>query len=157
MDEQELWQTVLSEIELQISKANFVTWFKNTYIASKKNGVVAVAVPNAFSKEWLENKYNKYILKSLRENSNDIKEVKYTIENKKPAVQLASSGVISSTKNEEETQLQFEQLQVDKNTNLNPKYTFDSFVVGPSNELAHAAALSVVKKPGLTYNPLFIY
>jgi len=155
MNEHELWQTALSEIQPQLSKANFITWFKNTYVSSRKNGVVVVAVPNGFSREWLENKYNKFILKALRNTSNEIKEVRYVIENKKPA-QLISQ----SFKDEEETQeaqLKFEDLQVDKKTNLNSRYTFESFVVGPSNELAHAAALSVVKKPGVTYNPLFIY
>ncbi|MEX2144971.1 MAG: chromosomal replication initiator protein DnaA [Candidatus Spechtbacterales bacterium] len=155
MNEQKLWQSALNEIELQLSKANFITWFKNTYIASKKGGVVHVAVPNAFSREWLENKYNKYIFKALRDKDGNIKEIKYIIENKKPVAQTA----VSEYKQEEveETQLQFEELQIDKETNLNPKYTFESFVVGPSNELAHAAAVSVSKKPGLMYNPLFIY
>ncbi|MDX1535235.1 MAG: chromosomal replication initiator protein DnaA [Candidatus Spechtbacterales bacterium] len=157
MHEQELWQIVLTDIEEQISKANFVTWFKNTYISSKKDGVVSVAVPNGFSKEWLEKKYNKYILKSLRNNANEVKDVKYVIENKKPSVQVAENTKQQRKKDEDDTQLQFEELQIDKNTNLNPKYTFDSFVVGASNELAHAAALSVVNNPGTTYNPLFIY
>src|SRR3990167_11189855 len=89
MNEQDLWQATLNEIELQLSRANFVTWFKNTYIASKKGGVIHVAVPNAFSKEWLENKYNKYIFKALRNRDGEIKEIKYVIENKKPTIQTA--------------------------------------------------------------------
>ncbi|OGZ63059.1 MAG: hypothetical protein A3H51_01080 [Candidatus Spechtbacteria bacterium RIFCSPLOWO2_02_FULL_38_8] len=154
MNEHELWQIVLGDIEPQISKANFITWFKNTYITSKKEGVVSVAVPNAFSREWLENKYNKYILKSLRDTSNDIKEVKYVIENRRPPILVSS---IQAQRNAQEVQLQFEELEIDKETNLNPKYAFDNYVVGPSNELAHAAAISVSKKPGVLYNPLFIY
>lgn len=159
MKEQELWKTALNEIELQISKANFVTWFKNTYITSKKNGVVSIAVPNGFSKEWLENKYNKYILKALRNNANEVKEVRYVIENKKPPVQTLGSEekVKGVEKDLQDTQLAFEEFQVDKKTNLNPKYTFNSFVVGSSNELAYAAAQSIVKKPGTMYNPLFLY
>jgi len=143
MNEHELWQIVLGDIEPQISKANFITWFKNTYITSKKEGVVSVAVPNAFSREWLENKYNKYILKSLRDTSNDIKEVKYVIENRRPPILVSS---IQAQRNAQEVQLQFEELEIDKETNLNPKYAFDNYVVGPSNELAHAAAISVSKK-----------
>ena len=154
MNEHELWQIVLGDIEPQISKANFITWFKNTYITSKKEGVVSVAVPNAFSREWLENKYNKYLLKSLRDTSNDIKEVKYVIENRRPPILVSS---IQAQRNAQEVQLQFEELEIDKETNLNPKYAFDNYVVGPSNELAHAAAISVSKKPGVLYNPLFIY
>lgn len=155
MNNSELWQYALSEIEFQISKANYVTWFKNTYINSKKGGVVFLAVPNGFSKEWLQNKYNKYILKALRDQDNTVKEIKYVIENKKPLMVLPEK--INLNKELEETQLKFEELQINKNTNLNPKYTLDSFVVGASNELAHAAGLSILKKPGVLYNPLFVY
>lgn len=153
MTEHEIWQTVLNDIESQVSKAQFVTWFQNTYITSQKEGVVSIAVPNAFSKEWLENRYNKQIMHSLRNMSQDIKEVRYIIENKKTAMLAAQN----QSKDLEEAQMQFEVLQIDKKTNLNPKYTFDNFVVGPSNELAHAAAVSVTQKPGVLYNPLFVY
>ena len=156
MNEYDLWQVVLTEIEPQISKANFVTWFKNTYISSKKDGVVSVAVPNAFRREWLENKYNKPIMRSLRNTSRDIKEIRYIVENQKPTIITAQNQTVEK-RDIEETQLQFEELQVDSVTNLNPKYSFDNFVVGPSNELAHAAAISITKKPGALYNPLFIY
>lgn len=157
INEQELWQKVLTSIELQISKANFITWFKNTHISSKKSGVVSVAVPNGFTKEWLENKYNKFILRALREITTEIKEVRYVIENKKPALPIENKMAGQEDNDLKENQLAFEELQIDRNTNLNAKYTFSSFVVGPSNELAHAAASSVVKNPGLAYNPLFIY
>ncbi|OGZ57171.1 MAG: hypothetical protein A3F94_02910 [Candidatus Spechtbacteria bacterium RIFCSPLOWO2_12_FULL_38_22] len=156
MNEYDLWQVVLTEIEPQISKANFVTWFKNTYISSKKDGVVSVAVPNAFSREWLENKYTKPIMRSLRNTSRDIREIRYIIENKKPTIITAQNQTVEK-RDIEETQLQFEELQIDSVTNLNPKYSFDNFVVGSSNELAHAAAISITKKPGALYNPLFIY
>lgn len=155
MNEQELWQKVLTSIELQISKANFVTWFKSTYVSSWKNSVVSVAVPNGFTKEWLDNKYNKFILKALREVTSEIKEVRYVIENKK--ITLQENREEEDVVGLQESQLAFEEFETDKNTNLNPKYTFSSFVVGPSNELAHAAALAIVKKPGVTYNPLFLY
>ena len=71
----ELWQKILGELELQISKANFITWFKNTSILSSENGRVVIGVPNGFAKEWLENKYNLYILKALRNTQNNIREV----------------------------------------------------------------------------------
>lgn len=157
MTDRELWQIVLTDIEPQISKANFITWFKNTYITSKREGIVSVAVPNAFSKEWLENKYNKYIMKSLRDTINDIRGVNYVIENRKPNIMLAQQNIKIQDTEIEKTQMRFEELQIDRETNLNPRYTFENFVVGPSNELAHAAAVSVSKNPGTLYNPLFIY
>lgn len=66
MDNKQLWESVLIEIELNVSRANFSTWFKNTRIAKQENGVVFVGVPNEFVKEWLFSKYDKFILKTLR-------------------------------------------------------------------------------------------
>ncbi|MFH1509589.1 MAG: chromosomal replication initiator protein DnaA [Candidatus Nealsonbacteria bacterium] len=152
MTKEELWQAVLAQIQLNISQANFSTWFKDTGILSYKEGQVMVSVPNSFAKEWLENKYGKTIAKIIFNLDQQIKDVKYVLGKselksiKKNYVSLASSG-----------QLEIEEFKIDKDSNLNPKYTFENFVVGPSNELSHAAAWAVSKKPGLVYNPLFIY
>ncbi len=148
----ELWQAVLAQIQLNISQANFATWFKNTRIIDLKDGEVAVSVPNAFAKEWLEQKYNKNIFKILHNLDETIKEVKYVLG--RPALKIL--------RREREDALPFDQLEfaefkVDKETNLNPRYGFENFVVGPFNELPHAAALAVSKNPGFVYNPLFIY
>ena len=159
IDKDELWQSALAEIEFSLSKANFITWFRNTSIASKKDGVVLISTPNAFIKEWLESKYCMLILKTLRGKSGDIKEVKFAI---KPQ---AGDQEKRSSKKKEQISTVFidhqinlnETLIPDKETNLNPKYTFDSFIVGSSNQLAHATAISVSKNLGTTYNPLFIY
>jgi len=157
MDLHELWKAALGEIGLQISKANYKTWLANTSIADKKNGVVIVAVPNSFTKEWLENKYHKFILRSLRNIESEIKEVTYQI---KPNYIKEELKDKKQTKEDEliiHKQLDFAELNVDVETNLNPRYTFDNFIVGPSNELAHAAASAIVKNLGNKYNPLFIY
>ena len=79
MNNQELWSQALSEIELSVSRANFVTWFKDTMILEQKDGAVIVGVPNGFSKEWLENKYHKFIMKSIRALSPEIRAINYTI------------------------------------------------------------------------------
>lgn len=159
MTNQELWQSVLNEVELAISKANFITWFKHTSIADHQNGIITVCVPNAFTKEWLENKYHKLIIRALRTNNPEIRSVEYII-----STALASLYTINITAQRKETeegpgeeQLDFQEFSVDKETNLNPRYTFDNFIVGSFNELAHAAARSVVKNMGSLYNPLFIY
>jgi len=161
MTNEELWQIALGEIELSISKANYITWFKNTNILFKKNGKIIIGVPNAFTKEWLENKYNKLILKALRNVSKDIKEVDYTIKLKDEAKVKVKEKKKKDIKELEtqipKEQLDFNYIKVDKKTNLNPRYQFDNFVVASFNELAYAAAQSVVKNPGYTYNPLFIY
>lgn len=153
MDNNELWQAVLAQIQLNISQANFTTWFKDTNIASYKEGQIIVSTPNSFAKEWLENKYGKTILKILCSLDREIKEVKYIVGKselkitKKPPVSISVAGQLDM----------LEEFKVDKETNLNPRYTFENFVVGPFNELAHAAAWATAKKPGLVYNPLFIY
>ena len=154
MNNSELWQSVLAQMQFHISKANFATWFQNTEIISKDVEKIIISVPNAFSKEWLSNKYNKLILKTLHDIDDSIKDLEFII---KP--QLTKNSPFKTTGNErpEDVQLKFEEFKINKETNLNPRYTFDSFVVGSFNELAHAAALAVADNPGLTYNPLFIY
>lgn len=153
MTKEELWQAVLAQIQLNISSANFATWFKNTGLAQIEEGQVEISVPNSFTKEWLEKKYDKAIFKILHSLDDQIKEVKYIIA--KPAIKI-----LRRKKRDEWTvpdQLEFAEFKADKETNLNPRYTFENFVVGPFNELPHAAAQAVSKKPGLVYNPLFIY
>ncbi|MFY9457947.1 MAG: chromosomal replication initiator protein DnaA [Candidatus Spechtbacterales bacterium] len=158
MTKEELWQATLAEIELCISKATFITWFRNTSISAQKNGGIVISVPNGFSKEWLQNKFNKLILKTLRNISPDIKELSFIIKQKKQtAVKSQRPHRKSVTFPSLTDQLSFEQLNIDKETNLNPKYTFDNYIVGASNELAHAASSSVAQNPGKEYNPLFIY
>lgn len=149
----ELWRIVLGEIELTVSKANYATWFKSTMIESCENGVVKVVVPNSFAKEWLENKFNKTILRILRSYQGNIRNVEYIIR------QIPQMKTISSVLNNsfEDIQPKFKEFQIDKKTNLNPYYTFNTFIVGPFNELAHAAALNVAENPGILYNPLYIY
>lgn len=152
MTNEELWQTILAQIQLNISQANFATWFKNTEVISQKDNKVVVSVPNSFVKEWLENKYNKSILKTIHSLDENIKEVKYCIG--KTTIRVVKKPVSPIT---ETDQLEFQELKVDKDTNLNPRYVFDSFIVGPFNELSHAAAKAVSENPGSVYNPLFIY
>ena len=156
MDNQQLWNNVLVEIELAVSKANFNTWFKDTWILKQENGVVFVSVPNTFAKDWLFNKYHKTILKSLRDLSANIRSLEYMVA-KDDGKRKESAMARPQTVGVREAELPLNDFYIDKENNLNPKYTFESFVVGPFNELAHAAAQAVVKKPGQAYNPLFIY
>lgn len=153
-DTTKLWETVLAEIELNVSKANFTMWFKDTYIVKIDDGIVFLSVPNVFVKDWLINKFHKFILKCLRNNT-DIRGIEYIVskdESKKHTIE--PQKIISSNSTSE---LPLSDYYINKEDNLNPRYTFESFVVGPFNELAHAASQAVIKKPGITYNPLFIY
>jgi len=154
MTNEELWQIVLNEMELKISQANFATWFKETSISSIKNGVAVIAVPSDFVKEWFVNKYHKTIFEIIKKFFPDLKTVGYLLKQQQaPQDFKKQAHFITQNKN----QLQFQELKIDKKTNLNPKYTFDNFIVGSFNELAHAAACSIIQKPGQVYNPLFVY
>jgi chromosomal replication initiator protein len=155
MDKEQLWQAVLSQIQLNISQANFATWFNNTRIDSIEDEGVTVAVPNSFAKEWLEQKYHKDILKILYSLDTDIKNINYIVV---PVSSAKKAAKKDEKKNDDFTeQLGFSDLDVDKETNLNPKYTFDNFITGPFNEMAYAASMAIIEEPGKNYNPLFIY
>lgn len=156
MTKEELWQAVLAQIQFKISTANFATWFKNTQIIDKKNGAITVSVPNAFSREWLEQKYNKFILKILHSLDRETREVKYIVSKVKPVKKEEEQKTPSSSQPLSD-QLGFEEFKVNKETNLNPRYTFKSFVVGPYNEMAQAASCAISEDPGRIYNPLFVY
>lgn len=156
MENKELWQSVLAQMQFHVSKANFATWFQNTEIVSQEEKKVIISVPNGFSKEWLGNKYNKLILKALRDADDQIKDIDFII---KPQA-LKAQAIKNKKPDEEKTeteQLKFDEFKINKDTNLNPKYTFENFVVGSFNELANAAGLAVSENPGTAYNPLFIY
>ena len=149
MSNRELWQNALVQIELGTSEASFRTWFRNTDVVTRDGGTVQVAVPSKIVKEWLLEKHNKLILKALRSLDASIRTIEYVV----PQEPRKNVRVQS----QENVALDLDALYIDKRDNLNPRYTFDTFVVGPFNQLAHAAAKAVVERPGLTYNPLFIY
>jgi chromosomal replication initiator protein len=160
MNTNELWNKCLSEIELNISKANFTTWFKNTSIVKEDVGVISVGVPNEFVKDWLYNKFHKLILKTLIVNEESIRGVEYVI-------QRQESKNDQDFKNNDRNQakipvsvnkeLPLSDLYINKDDNLNPKYNFNSFIVGPFNELAYAVAQAIITNPGQNYNPFFVY
>lgn len=164
---------VLGQMELSISKANFVTWFKNTSILNNQNSVVTIGVPNGFAKEWLENKYNLYILRALKSFDESIQTIKCVISPEKPLTPSLLMGTlknIDAVKPPENSGFVRKKLikkpfftsvasatPAFHETNLNNRYTFENFIVAGNNELAHAACWAVSQNLGLVYNPLFIY
>lgn len=157
MTNEEIWKAVLGEMELSLPRANFITWFKNTAIVSKDGDSVVVSVPNGFIKEWLENKFNKKILQSIRNLSSEIRDIKYVVG--RPRIELARqdfSKIVLNNEIEEKNDAAADK-DVDRITHLNRRYSFDSFVIGSNNALAHAAAMAVTNNLGKLYNPLFLY
>lgn len=156
MNIEQLWQAALGEIELNLSRANFTTWFKNTFISSLEDGRVIVCVPNTFTKTWLEKKYHQQIATAL-ENACEqkIKEIIYNVELRKPN----PAGEIFKKINSGSSDRSLEENGglIKNRFGLNVRYLFDNFVVGKGNELAYAACQAVAANPGTAYNPLFIY
>jgi len=157
MTTEELWQTVLAQIQFSVSRANFATWLKNTKILSKKDGEVIILVENSFTKEWLDKKYSSLILKILRSIDSEIKTISFLINDFKKQPSLKSKTLTTLENKESLTSSPLLELEIDSKTNLNPRYTFENFIVGGFNQMAQAAAYAVSEKPGALYNPLFIY
>lgn len=153
MDTRQLWKNCLIEIEANVSKANFSTWFKNTSILKEEGGVVYVAVPNEFVRDWLKNKYNKLITKTIADAYDNMRAVEYIITKTEPIKQELSRTTESFVKQE----LPLKDLYINPEDNLNPRYQFNSFIVGSFNELAYAASQAIIENPGTKYNPFFVY
>jgi len=161
-----LWQAVLGEIELSVSRASYVTWFKNTRLLRHKDNVMVVGVPNVFIKQQLERKFNDLIVETIKKNGVEPERVEYKIH----------SSITAPRKTEDEPvilgALPVEQpaqqtvttrpapssgLSHTYRQGLNERYTFETFIVGSGNELAYAACQAIAQNPGTKYNPLFIY
>jgi chromosomal replication initiator protein len=160
MTNQQLWQATLGELELTLSKANFTTWFKNTFVSAIENNKIIIGVPSAFIKTWLEKKYHQAILKALNNvGGQEFNEVLYKVEVKKTVDLKKLSTDQESTRdlNQSRESITINGRSLINEFGLNTRYTFENFVVGKGNELAHAAARSIVNNPGQNYNPFFIY
>lgn len=155
MDNKELWSKALVDIELEVSKANFSTWFKNTRITKQEDGIVYIGVANEFVRDWLSNKYNSSVLRILRNISDQVRGVEYVIS--KDDGRERSDTQRKDFFQPVSGELPLQDVYINKEDGLNPRYTFENFVIGSFNELAYAAAQAVLKKPGIMYNPLFIY
>jgi chromosomal replication initiator protein len=150
-DPHELWEYVLSQVELSISPANFNTWFRESSIVKIEDGIVFIGVPSLFFKDWYLKKFNMLLLKILRSVSHDYRNIEYMI------VKDVTRKPKENRRPVPTPELPLDDFYINKSDNLNPRYTFDSFVVGSFNELAFNAAQAAINRPGITYNPLFIY
>ncbi|HUD06048.1 MAG TPA: chromosomal replication initiator protein DnaA [Candidatus Saccharimonadales bacterium] len=159
MRDNDLWQAVLGEIELSVSRASFVTWFKNTQLLRRSDEILIVGVPNVFIKQQLERKFNELIMDTLKKNGVNPGQIEYKIhtspvkprdeDDELPDVPLFNHASVAKSQG---TSLTHTYRQ-----GLNERYTFENFVVGSANELAYAACQAIATKPGNKYNPLFVY
>ena len=169
-----LWQSVLGEIELSVSHAAFTTWFKNTELLDCTDGHVVIGVPNIFAKRQFEVKFDDQIKDILTKNNVTPTRVEYTVRtsgkrtatvSRETTVRKASDSVeqllgeepSESIPNRPSMSLGSRSNGTSSAATLNPRYTFDNFIVGSSNDLAYTACQAVAANPGTKYNPLFLY
>lgn len=156
MDVKRIWQAALGELQLQLTKATYDTWLRDTTGIACEDGAFLVAVRNAYAKDWLENRLYAHIARTLAGIMNRTVEVRFVVAgtNSSPSEDRAlfqpadrSAAAASSPAPAPTGQPGM----------LNPRYSFESYVVGNANRLAHAASLAVADSPGASYNPLFLY
>lgn len=143
----DIWQHILSIINTKLSKPSFDTWFKATKVVSLTDRSIVISAPTTFAVEWLESRYTKLVATTVLEYLGKQVDVSFVIEEaavpeqtqvyKEPPVTIQAEESVSNM--------------------LNPKYTFDTFVIGSGNRFAHAASLAVAEAPARAYNPLFLY
>ncbi|CAM3077698.1 chromosomal replication initiator protein DnaA [Paenibacillus sediminis] len=143
----EIWQQILSIIQTKLSKPSFDTWFKATKAVSLTDNTITISAPTTFAVEWLESRYTKLVSSTIYEFLNKQVDVKFIIEESKQAEQAPTQPQAAPPV----------QLEEPVSNMLNPKYTFDTFVIGSGNRFAHAASLAVAEAPARAYNPLFLY
>ena len=157
MNARQVWQAVLGDLQLQVSPPIFDTWLKTTMIMDFSDGRVIVGAPNTFAVEQLRSRFTDLIRRALSTIVGYPVAVDFAVYGegedeeavepaRRPAARARPAGVA-------------QQLALDESaaTGLNPEYVFDTFIVGKSNQFAHAASLSVAEKPGQKFNPLFLY
>jgi chromosomal replication initiator protein len=156
MNLEELWQSTLAEMEVQLSRANFSTWLKGSRLVDKQDGTFYIALPNNFAKEWVENKYHKNLLGVIRNFDTTARKLEFVVAPSHLEIPVRPESVVHRSQRVEASVSGLD-LTIDPESNLNPRYTLSSFIVGPSNELAFAAASAIVNDVGKKYNPFFVY
>src|SRR5687768_6902436 len=148
-----IWDQVLTRIETKVNRHSFYTWFKPTSFIGDGGGSITVRVPNALFKDWLTKHYSVVLSEALDE----VRRPNVTL------VFVAEGAPVPETADDApgpaapEVEIVSEAVPTTVLAGLNPRYTFDTFIVGPSNQFAHAACRAVAEAPSRSYNPLFIY
>ncbi len=165
MSAKNIWKATLGELELQMTKATFNTWLKDARLLSHEEGVYVIGVNNDYAKDWLENRLKETILRVLTSVAGHNAEIRFVVWSDElitpPPAVLSITGLSKTQAGKDEaspaSQTNGRSRIAHSENSFSNRFDFASFVVGPSNRLAHAAALSVAEHPGTSYNPLFIY
>ena len=175
MNAHDIWHATLGELQLQMTRATFDTWVRPTHAINYQDGAMVVGVHSPYAKEWLENRLNTTIQRTVTGIVGKSVEVRYVVKDNRSSRESEdprdsrSEPDLLQNKNEQEEDVRAEEeralaararsdeLAARASASLNPKYTFETFIVGKSNQLAHAAARAVAEHPAESYNPLFLY
>jgi chromosomal replication initiator protein len=151
----EIWEIARSQLRLQMTKSTYETWVRDTEFLAHEDGAFVIGVPNAYARDWLTLRLRTLIKRTLVSITGRAVDITFIVQpvRQEDALEEASPPLLEL---EPARELPVE-LPAGEGANLNPRYTFEHFIVGPSNRMAHAVALSVAERPGAAYNPLFIY
>jgi len=152
MNAHQAWQNLIGQLQSEMAKASFDTWVRSAELVNFEDNVFTIGVHNAYARDWLESRLSSSITRYLTGYMNEKVDVKFVVWHKESATQAINPVSDPTTQptnyqKENNTQSSF----------LNSRYSFNNFVVGPSNRLAHAACLAVAENPAKSYNPLFLY
>ena len=151
-DPADIWEAARAHLQVQMNRRDFNTWLRDAVLVAYEDGEFVIGVPHAFAKDWLRNRLHSMIKKALEKAAGRSVSVRYVVQPKRRGLQqdvtampLLNPRAAATPKDDGGA------------SGLHPLYTFERYIVGPHNRLAHAAALAVAERPGLAYNPLFIY
>src|SRR5512143_3749631 len=152
MNAEQAWQSVLGQLQMEMTRASFDTWVRDTRTVSYEHGVLTVGVRNAYALDWLESRLASTVSRLLIGILNSNVAVDFIVSQSEEKTASSTDPEPDAASNEQAS------LEArPRSTSLNPRYTFDTYVVGAGNRLAHAACQAVAEKPARAYNPLFLY
>ncbi|NLH06516.1 MAG: chromosomal replication initiator protein DnaA [Chloroflexi bacterium] len=156
----EVWQTAYGELQLQLPRETFDAWLRGARLIAYEDGTYIIGVHNNFAREWLDKRLKKTVVRTVGRIAGRTVEVRFVVAPEKAhrphaedAADMAEAGPLLATLDEQPRP----ERQPRRPCNLNPQHTFDTFVTGPCNQLAHAAALAIVNTPAVQFNPLYIH
>ena len=150
MNPEQAWKSVIGQLQMEMPKATFDTWVRDACFLSEENGKFTIGLQNAYARDWVESRLTSTVTRMMSGILNHPVEVQFV-------VAPAGQGEIAPVQEQQPAYTNGAAPQKTTNPTLAPKYTFENFVVGANNRLAHAASLAVSENPARAYNPLFLY
>ncbi len=152
MNAEQAWQSALGQLQMEMPKASYDTWVRDTQIFSYVDGLFTICVRNAYARDWLESRLSSTVTRLLMGIMNRSVEVTFVVDTNGHC-EIDAGSVASKEIHDDALKVQ----KCPHSVTLNPRYTFENFIVGPNNRLAHAASQAVAESPAMAYNPLFLY